>query len=418
MMKKMLVKNINILTLMLCSLSVWSQSDSCQKLYDSQIASTAQEIKTFSGTPQQKDNLQKSLNRFKKERDNCIASQKKTNASPVLETVKADTVKKASPSAASPIQAKEPEHKPDSIANSSQDNKLPPTESVKKPTKADPKKRTLPGPPTKVIIKDTAPPPPPKPGLNYHTSHIDTLAIGKGTNAYKVEIGNRVFDYIVVDLTRSDIKLHLLHPDGPQKNHNFSTLGSVYDYLVREKKEKVEMLTNGGMYMHNQQPQGLFIENKIDKTKLDTTDPKNGDNFHLMPNGVFLIREGKAKILTTDSFKKTLYNDTLISYATQSGPMLVIDGKRHPVFTEGSLNEKLRSGVAVIDEKHVVFALCDHINFWDFADFFKDYIKSPNALFLDGAVSRMFLGEKSEKAVPLRRDNDGNFGPIISVTAK
>lgn len=415
-MKKMPIKNINVLILMLCSLSVWSQSDSCQKLYDSQIATTTEELKTFSGTPQQKDNLQKSISRFKKERENCLAYQKKTSVRQILDTVKVDTVKKVSSVSALTPQKKQPEHNPDSAANVSKDNKLPPTEPTQKSAKQDPKKGILHVPPVKLASKDTEPPP--TPGLNYHTSHIDTLALGKGTNAYKVQIGNRVFDYIVVDLTKSDLKLHLLHPDGPQKDHNFSTLGSVYDYLVREKKEKIEMLTNGGMYMHNQQPQGLFIENKIQKTNLDTTDPKNGDNFHLMPNGVFFIREGKAKILTTDSFKKSLYNDTIISYATQSGPMLVIDGKRHPVFTEGSLNEKLRSGVAVIDEKHVVFAICDQINFWDFANFFKDYIKSPNALFLDGAVSRMFLGEKSEKEVHLRRDSDGTFGPIISVTAK
>ena len=124
-----------------------------------------------------------------------------------------------------------------------------------------------------------------------------------------------------------------------------------------------------------------------------------------------------AQILTTDSFKKSKLNDSCIAFATQSGPMLVTNGARHDKFTEGSQNEKLRSGVCVINSKTVVFAICERINFWDFANFFRDYLKAKNALFLDGVVSRMYFREPGKKG-KLRRDTDGNFGPMISVTAK
>ena len=252
-------------------------------------------------------------------------------------------------------------------------------------------------------------------GINYNQT-IDT--IDYGTMEYKVQIGGKVFDYIVVDLNKSDIRLHLLEHTGKNKDHNYGSLGELLNSDdIGKDKDKIQMLTNGGMYLYNSQPQGLFIENHQLITPLDTTNPRNGDNFHLMPNGIFFIKNGEAYILSTDSFKRSKFVDTSISYATQSGPLLVKDGERHPAFTEGSSNEKLRSGVCVINSKKVVFAICEQINFWDFANFFKDYIKGKNALFLDGVVSQMYFRYPG-KNKKLRRQSGGNFGPMISVTAK
>jgi uncharacterized protein YigE (DUF2233 family) len=372
----------------------------------------------------------KKYQKLKIQHDSCIAkaNRKNTQASQPSPAVVNTPVQTSSP-----VIPHKSEFKVDTAKK---DNKVPPATALtnKKP---DPKKSvkvpalistksatkdTTPKtsqPANKPVTKDTTPQATPQPelqhekGLDYNQK-VDTL--DHGVTTYKVRIGNKVFDYIVVDLDKSDIQLHLHYHGGKLKDHNFGSLANLLN-SGEVNREKVEMLTNGGMYMHDGQPQGLYIENKKHITPIDTSDPKNGDNFHLMPNGVFFVKNGNAEILTTDSYKKSELEDSSISIATQSGPMLVIDGKRHPVFTEGSHNEKLRSGVCVVNKKTVVFAICDQINFWDFANFFKDYIKGPNALFLDGAVSRMYFREKGVNG-HLRRDPDGNFGAIISVTAK
>ena len=56
------------------------------------------------------------------------------------------------------------------------------------------------------------------------------------------------------------------------------------------------------------------------------------------------------------------------SWATQSGPMLLINGAINPEFQENSANLKIRSGVGIIDDRNVVFVISNEpINFYDFA---------------------------------------------------
>lgn len=145
------------------------------------------------------------------------------------------------------------------------------------------------------------------------------------------------------------------------------------------------------------------IEKCIVKTPIDTTQNDYG-NFYLQPNGIFyLTMDNTPKICTTMHFQM---NDT-INYATQSGPMLVIDGKLHSKFNEGSPNVHIRNGVGILPNGNLLFAMSkEKINFYDFASFFKNQGRK-NALYLDGFVSRTYLPSKKWKQL------DGNFGVII-----
>jgi len=90
---------------------------------------------------------------------------------------------------------------------------------------------------------------------------------------------------------------------------------------------------DGGMYRQGKSPQGLFIENQQTISSLDTS--SGTGNFHLKPNGVFYIKTGDIPVIcSTRNFK----DNGRIKYATQSGPMLVIDGQIHPAF-KGRLNK-------------------------------------------------------------------------------
>ena len=164
---------------------------------------------------------------------------------------------------------------------------------------------------------------------------------------------------------------------------------------------------NGGMFNKDFSPQGLFIENKNMLSVLDTAGGYG--NFYLKPNGVFYITTDNIPFVckTTD-----FENNGKIKYATQSGPMLVINGKIHSAFKEGSTNLNIRNGVGILPDNKVIFAMSKkEINFYDFARYFQS-LGCKNALYLDGFVSRTYLPEKNWT------QTDGNFGVIIGVTEK
>lgn len=193
------------------------------------------------------------------------------------------------------------------------------------------------------------------------------------------------------------------------KNENHSNFGSIENLNKWLSKNKKELLfaTNGGMYKKDQSPQGLFIQNGVTKSPIDTTTASG--NFYLKPNGIFYLTSNKeAFISKTDEF----INTKNVEFATQSGPMLVIDGKIHSAFNKNSTNLNIRNGAGVLPNNNIIFAMSKkEINFYEFAEYFKSK-GCKNALYLDGFVSRTYCPKENWK------QTDGNFGVIIGITKK
>jgi uncharacterized protein YigE (DUF2233 family) len=143
---------------------------------------------------------------------------------------------------------------------------------------------------------------------------------------------------------------------------------------------------------------------------LDTRTAKNA-NFYLQPNGVFFIEGGKYAVLSTKAFREKYpdLKDKRPDFATQSGPMLVINDSINSNFTNGSQNMNIRSGVGILPNGNPVFIICQGINFYDFAALFKDKFGCRSALFLDGAISEMFVGPQEEQKLA-----EYSFGPMIA----
>lgn len=175
--------------------------------------------------------------------------------------------------------------------------------------------------------------------------------------------------------------------------------------FVEAGGKQLRFAMNGGMYLRDGSPQGLFIENEIEHAKLDTT--SGSGNFYLKPNGVFYITtDNQAVVCQTSELTTT----EKINFATQSGPMLLIDGTVHTGFKKGSANINLRNGVGILPNGKVIFAISKtEVNLYDFAMFFKN-LGCKNALYLDGFVSRMYLPEENWEQL------DGNFGVMIGIT--
>ena len=196
-----------------------------------------------------------------------------------------------------------------------------------------------------------------------------------------------------------DIRL-FLYATETQVYGNFRT---VDDALAREGK-KLAFAMNGGMYHPDRSPVGLYVEAGEELSRLVTS--AGPGNFGLLPNGVLCIQPARFMLIESRSFAA---DRPECRHAMQSGPMLVIDGAYHPRFIADSESRLIRNGVGVsADGTRAVFAISDNpVNFFEFARFFREYLEMPQALYIDGNVSRLH-------APGLRRSDWGTLlGPIV-----
>ncbi|WP_336689070.1 MULTISPECIES: phosphodiester glycosidase family protein [unclassified Chryseobacterium] len=191
------------------------------------------------------------------------------------------------------------------------------------------------------------------------------------------------------------------------KDDNGTILKSIAHLKNKTEQENKELIfaMNGGMFEPNNFPKGLYIENFKILNKTDTLSCKG--NFYLHPNGIFyLTKNNDAEIVETKAFR----NNSEIKYATQSGPILLIDGKINPIFKKDSKNLNIRNGVGILKDGNIVFIMSKkEVNFYNFASVFKES-GCVKALYLDGFVSRTYCPEQKWT------QEDGNFGVMIGVT--
>jgi uncharacterized protein YigE (DUF2233 family) len=116
------------------------------------------------------------------------------------------------------------------------------------------------------------------------------------------------------------------------------------------------------------------------------------------PNGIFFVDKGsRAQILTTQKFAEAFAKDIAksgVRIAVQSGPLLLEGGVINSQFRPASTNKNRRTGVGVLEDGRVVFALASEpVNFYGFARQFLD-LGCKMALYLDGGPIGSFLVEK------------------------
>lgn len=203
-----------------------------------------------------------------------------------------------------------------------------------------------------------------------------------------------------VDATKDNLRLFLRDDSG-------AILGQFRD--VERSLDDGKTLSfgmNAGMYHANRSPVGHYVEDGTEEMRLLTGDSKG--NFGLLPNGVLCLNDSRAQVYETLDFQKQTPS---CRDATQSGPMLVIDGALHPRFLPDSTSRFLRNGVGTTsDGKTAYFVISNEaVTFHEFGRFFRDVLKTPNALYFDGKISRLHA--------PQLDRSDGGFwmGPIIGV---
>ena len=217
--------------------------------------------------------------------------------------------------------------------------------------------------------------------------------------------------YIVCsfDPSKADLRIVWRGRDG----NPFRTFGALAADLKTEGRS-LQFAMNGGMYEEDLSPVGLHIENGRALSQANTATvtgrPSQIPNFYKKPNGVFYLGRGEAGVLVTEQF---LSQKPQANFATQSGPMLVIDGAIHPAFIVNSKDRKQRNGVGISGDGEVHFVITrGSVSFYEFARFFRDRLGTKNALFLDGgSAPGLYAPELGRDDPP----SHGGYGPIIAV---
>ncbi|WP_299839883.1 phosphodiester glycosidase family protein [uncultured Jannaschia sp.] len=228
---------------------------------------------------------------------------------------------------------------------------------------------------------------------------VTMATVGMARACETVTHRDRAFTVCTVDLATQDISLHLLAPDG-------TPLGD-FAALERAMDRPVTLAMNGGMYHPDRRPVGLYVEDGREVAGLVTQ--AGPGNFGMLPNGVFCVRDDRADVIETGTFAAERPD---CRSATQSGPMLVIDGALHPRFLPASPSAKRRNGVgASADGRIVHFVVSEGVvTFHEMATLFRDVLGVANALYLDGSISRLHVPAQG------RSDPGRAMGPILAVT--
>jgi uncharacterized protein YigE (DUF2233 family) len=176
-------------------------------------------------------------------------------------------------------------------------------------------------------------------------------------------------------------------------------------YPVRARHVRFAM--NAGMYDNAGEAIGLLVESG--KQLQPVNRRAGGGNFHLLPNGIFWLKGSKASVTATPAYRE----DAAPDFATQSGPMLVIDGKLHPRFDADGESRNIRNGVGIDPRGVPRFAISEElVSFGKFARLFRDGLGCQNALYFDGSVSSLWdPGSR-------RRDAGPDLGPMVIVSRK
>ncbi|WP_266158691.1 phosphodiester glycosidase family protein [Dyella silvatica] len=218
----------------------------------------------------------------------------------------------------------------------------------------------------------------------------------QAVDSNEVVFDSQSFRTVSIALDRQPLSLHWKDPADGQAYGDIDSLRQ----WGEAHGQRLLFATNAGIYDRQFAPLGLYVENGKTLVPLNMArgNPASG-NFSLLPNGVFAVYpDGHAAVRTSNDFKA---DGKPVQWASQSGPMLLIDGQINNQFVDDSASLKWRSGVCAKTPHEVVFAVSEApVNFHTFARLFRDQIGCRDALYLDGTISQFYIDGEGYAGAP------------------
>lgn len=159
----------------------------------------------------------------------------------------------------------------------------------------------------------------------------------------------------------------------------FWTLQAVRRHLVANGRCPV-FLSNGGIYGKDYAPLGLHIEKSERFQKIS---PAKGRGNFSWNSGIFALRKGRPEVRRHTSWP----GDTGVTVALQSGPALVIGGKRTSAGRSEAGRYSRGAVVAYRDGRVGFVHTLDRIAFRDMVDLASSKGDVRGMLYLDGRIN-------------------------------
>ena len=218
----------------------------------------------------------------------------------------------------------------------------------------------------------------------------------KAVDSSELAFDGQNYRVVHIDLKQEKLSLHWRDPQTAQP---FGSIEALRQW-GEAHGQRLLFAANAGIYDKQSAPLGLYVENgkTVVPLNLSHGNPASG-NFSLLPNGVFAIYpDGHAAVRTSSDFKADAQPAL---WASQSGPMLLIDGKLNEQFIDASDSMKWRSGVCVKTSSEVIFAVSETpVNFHTFGRLFRDELGCRDALYLDGSISQIYVDGNGYAGAP------------------
>jgi uncharacterized protein YigE (DUF2233 family) len=221
----------------------------------------------------------------------------------------------------------------------------------------------------------------------------------------------RGVDYAVaaIDPTQVRIQAYVYDPADPQRRP-FGNLDALAGWL-RRRGDTLLLGMNGGIFARDfTNPQGLLVSESKVLREIDTLtrapSPEVDGNFYRpQPNGVFFVMVDGQPRVTTTAVARPLVRQMVA--ATQSGPMLIINGQFTPAYASadtlppwlGTPRQRHHEVDSASTTRNAVCIGSDGKVYWvkteqkvrgdPFARFLRDEIHCRDALFLDGFYSAL-----------------------------
>lgn len=220
------------------------------------------------------------------------------------------------------------------------------------------------------------------------------------TRAESIVAAGARFDLITIDPRRAALRLYWRDAEG----RPFGDFAALQAHL-RARGEELVVATNAGIYEPGQIPTGVHIERGRVLQPLNLRE--GAGNFYLRPSGVFYLDGAGPHIVESSRFPRARG----VREATQSGPLLLDEGRPHPAMLPDSPHRKLRNAVGVTASGEVLLILSrEEVSFYQVTEALRGR-GCRSALYLDGSISGLFAPQLPD-APPGR----GPFAGILAVS--